>query len=182
MEISLTWGDIAVHSLIAIGAAFVVFLVTLLYRYTAPRVADYWARRSVSTAKTKIARLERMLAEYEGAFADSRLFMARTIRNAVIMLLLNALFAGALLMSTLYSIAASIRCEFYHNCPDHSYAPVWRATYDDRASLIYLFLTMIAEYLALMASAKFVREISPTKYRDHFGTRLANLRKRLPKE
>ena len=62
MEITLTWGDVVAHTLIALGVAVVVYLFSLLYRYAAPRVIDYLAQRSVSTSQAKIARLERRLA------------------------------------------------------------------------------------------------------------------------
>jgi len=59
MQISLTWGDVVVHSLIGLSVVFVAFpSCHRLYRYTAPRVTDYLAPRSVSKPQTKIARLE----------------------------------------------------------------------------------------------------------------------------
>jgi hypothetical protein len=181
MEISLTWGDIVVHSGIALGVAFVVFLLSIVYRYIAPRASDYWARRSISTAQTKIARLEQRLAKYEADFEDSRLFVARMIQNAVTTLFLAISFAGTILMSAIFHISASLRCEFYHNCPDPLNMPsFWEATYDDRVSFILLFLAVIVEFLGILASDKFRYEIYPTKYRDNLGTRIAKLRKRLP--
>src|SRR5262249_38315330 len=138
MQITLTWGDVVVHTLIALGVAFVVYLFSLLYRYIAPRVTDYLAQRSVSAAQAKIARLEQRLAQYEADFADSRLFIARTIYNGVSLLFSILFFIGSLLMSAIFHLVAKIRCEFYHNCPDAWNIPFWEATYDDKVSLIFL--------------------------------------------
>jgi hypothetical protein len=148
MEITLTWGDVVAHTLIALGVAVVVYLFSLLYRYAAPRVIDYLAQRSVSTAQAKIARLERRLAQYEADFADSRLFTARTIQNGVLVLFLGLFFVGSILMSAMFHITAAIRCEFYHNCPDAwNMLNFWEASYDDKVSLIFLFTALIGEFL-----------------------------------
>jgi hypothetical protein len=183
MLITLTWGDVLVHALIALGGAFVVYLFSLLYRYTAPRVTDYLARRSVSTAQSKIARLEQRLAHYEADFADGRLFTAGTIYNGVSVLFFALFFVGSLLMSALFHATANIRCEFYHNCLDPWNMPsFWEATYDEKIALIFLFTASIVEFVGILLTGKFKREISPKKYRDYFGQRIANLRKRFPGE
>jgi hypothetical protein len=183
MEISLKWGDVVVQFLIALGVTFVVYLVSILYRYTVPRVTDYWARRSVSTAQNKIARLARRLAKYEADFSDSRLFLARTIQNGVAVLFFAIFFVGSILMSAMFHLTTSIRCEFYHNCLDVWNQPsFWEAPYDEKVSFIFLFTAVIVEFVGIQVSHKFNLETSPTKYRDYFGTRIANLRKRLPRE
>ena len=110
IEISLTWGDVLAHFLIGLGVAF---FLSILYRYALPRLSDYWARRSISTARTKIARLERMLTGYEADFADPRLFTARIINNAVILLGLNIAFGVLIMIGLSFHIADSLRCEFY---------------------------------------------------------------------
>jgi hypothetical protein len=55
-------------------------------------------------------------------------------------------------------------------------SPFGKTSYDDRASLGFLFLAVIAEFSLIMAMSKFVIEASPTKYRDYLGTRIAKLR------
>jgi hypothetical protein len=100
LDISLTWGDILVRSLIALGVAFVVFLFSVLYRHAAPWISDHWARRSVAAAGKQILRLERALQEYEADFADSRLFLGRIIFKAIgpIILLLSTVMLVVLSM------------------------------------------------------------------------------------
>jgi hypothetical protein len=165
MQTNLTWGDIVIHALLILGGAFVVYLFSLLYRYIARRVTDYWARRSVATTRAKIARLEQRRAEYEADFADSRLFMARIIKNGLFPLFWGIALVGLLLMVLSYNIAARISCAGSQNCPDVT-------KYYERASLGVMVLLLIVELLGLTALSNFALEIRPTKFLDYFATRI----------
>jgi hypothetical protein len=67
MTTTLTRGDILIHILIFFGGAFVLWFLQKFWA----RFSDFWARRSMSSRRKRIDRLEVTLAKYEADFADN---------------------------------------------------------------------------------------------------------------
>jgi hypothetical protein len=188
IPISLTWGDVLVHVLIGLGVAFVVFLLTILYRHAAPWVSDYWARRSVAAAQRQIPRLERVLAAYEADFADYRLFTGRIIVKAIgpVILLLMVILLTIFGMS--YYMLGQMYCEIHNNCVDVRTFSVMRAVTtvisnpefsQFGVAILLLLLALVFEFLFFVASGQLSLEISPEKYRARLSNRIARLRDRI---
>jgi multisubunit Na+/H+ antiporter MnhB subunit len=172
LEISLTWGDVLAHSLIGLGVAFVVFLLSLVYRRAAPWVSDYWARRSVSAAKKQLPRLERLLAEYESDFADPKLFIARIIIKSVATLVLFIATTLFTVIAMGYYVISQIQCEGNYACTNPNLI----------SSVLILLITVLFEFLFFVVLSTLTLEASPEKYRARMGQRIARLRDRIVEE
>lgn len=179
LEISLTWGDVLVHSLIALGVAFVVFLFSVLYRHAAPWISDHWARRSVAAARKQIPRLEQALQEYEADFADHRLFLGRIIFKAIVPMILLLSTVLLVILSMAYYVIARVDCAVSNLCAE-SFASIFKSEfYEYRSSVLILIIVLILEFLFFMSVATLRVEISPEKFRARLNKRIAGLRDRI---
>jgi hypothetical protein len=158
MEISLTWGDIAVHTGIA--------LLVAVLGYIAPRSFDYWARQN------KIARLEQRFAQYQADFADSRLFIARMLRLTV-MFLLPLLVA--LLLFQLY-IENHFYKELICKIDANACKPFSEANFN---AFVFQVASFLAFFWAGLRARTLALELSPERYRSYQNNRIARLRARV---
>jgi multisubunit Na+/H+ antiporter MnhB subunit len=181
MEISLTLGDVVVHTVIGLGVTFIVFLLSILYRRAVPWLSDYWARRSVSAASKQISRLEKALAEYETDFADPRRFVGRIILKATAAI---ALLIATTLLTVIaigYYVVAHVHCEINRSCAEY-YGEFFLYDLNSRelrASVLILVIALLVEFLFFITLSALTLEASPEKYRARLGERIARLRRRM---
>jgi hypothetical protein len=170
LEISLTWGDVLVHSAIGLGVAL---FLAILYKYVFPSISDYWARRSLSTRRKRIHHLTVALDEYEADFVDTRLFIGRIIFKTVWTIITLGFSLCLIIMSTLYHVSGNLRCEFYHNCIN-----LWLLDFNSlevRTSVFFWGLATLFQFVFFVTVATLRLEISPAKYRASLRERLARL-------
>jgi hypothetical protein len=152
-----------------------------------PSISDYWARRSISSSRQKISRLQNAVAKYEVDFSDSRLFIGRILTTALsaIAFLIASVFCIAL--AFMYVILNELRCELQNDCVySNMMQRIWYESglhWSLTAIDSTVTLTMLgigSAFWFFVTTRRLGLEISPDKYRARLSERIAELRARIP--
>jgi hypothetical protein len=180
-DITLTWGDILVHSLIAIGVAA---LLAIVVKYIFPWfitlfqwLGDVWAAMkffsgSDRRVRRRITRLEQKLTKYNNDFADNTLFFCRIISKLAVLIVIALMIVFCIGYSLLAGIAITLNC-VKHHCTS--------VNINEGAQIIMYFYGSIILFMCfLVAQAILSLELSPEKYRARLMKSISRLQKKLP--
>jgi hypothetical protein len=152
-----------------------------------PSISDYWARRSISSSRKRISRLENALGKYEVDFADGRLFISRIINIvfSAISFLIASFFCVAL--AFMYVMLNDLRCVLQSDCVYSNMVQRiwetswlhWELTAID-STIVLMLLGLGCAFWFFVAARRLALEISPDKYRARLSDRIADLRARIP--
>jgi hypothetical protein len=156
MTTTLTLGDVLIHTLIFFGGAFALWLIGKFRS----AFSDYWARRSTSSRRKRIASLEKTLVKYEADFADTRLFVGRLLNLTV-----------AAIVSVVFSVLFIALPLLYSNL-------VLRYHSGDieLLEIICLLLVLIGFFIFSAATDALRLESDPEEYRARLCSRIDRLR------
>jgi hypothetical protein len=182
MLVTLTWGDILVHVLIALG----IFIVGAIFtKYIPPlllvlvqRLSDFWAsiqffsggdRRS----KKRIKRLREKLTKYDDDFADGTLFFCRVMFKFVFLMSCGVIAIIFIGLTSLQGVAITLNCVISNSC---QLVDMQRG---ERIA-IYLYVSGIFAMVFVMGVPILTLELSPEKYLAQLKNRIYRLQKKLP--
>jgi hypothetical protein len=182
MLVTLTWGDILVHVLIAlgifvVGAIFTKYILPLLL-VSVQWFSDFWAAMqffsgSDRRVQKRITRLQEKLTKYNNDFEDGTLFFCRVMYKLVLLIscgMTAIIFIG---FATLAGTAITLNCVISNSCP------IIDMQRGDKI-VIYLYASLIFVMVFMVVAPILSLELSPEKYRAQLKNRISRMQKKLP--